>query len=134
MLKTIGAKIDEALFDEIKKRAKSENKSVSEYVNGVLEDHISGQKRVDLIAQNIMEECLQLEAMLSIQQGFLIDSLAVLLGRTAPENLSAEEHAKMVQSRESSREALLKVLSKVGSSYISGENIWGTIKGVRSGE
>lgn len=134
MLKTIGAKIDEDLFDEIKKRAKSENKSVSEYVNRVLEDHISGQKRVDLIAQNIMDECLQLEAMLSIQQGFLIDSLAVLLGRTAPENLSAEEHAKMVQNRESSREALLKVLSKVGSSYISGENIWGTIKGVRSGE
>lgn len=134
MLKTIGAKIDEDLFDEIKKRAKSENKSVSEYVNRVLEDHISGQKRVDLIARNIMDECLQLEAMLSIQQGFLIDSLAVLLGRTAPENLSAEEHAKMVQNRESSREALLKVLSKVGSSYISGENIWGTIKGVRSGE
>lgn len=134
MLKVLSTKVDESILEEIKVRARNEKKSVSEYVGKVIADHLSGQKRVDLIAENIMTECLQIEAMMTIQQGFLMDALAVILGRTTPENLSAEEREKMTQNRDKAKAALLEFLSKSGSSYIAGENIWGTIKAVRTAE
>lgn len=134
MLKVLSTKVDESILKEIKVRARNEKKSVSEYVGKVIADHLSGQKRVDLIAENIMTECLQIEAMMTIQQGFLMDALAVILGRTTPENLSAEEREKMTQNRDKAKAALLEFLSKSGSSYIAGENIWGTIKAVKTAE
>lgn len=134
MLKVLSTKVDESILEEIKVRARNEKKSVSEYVGKVIADHLSGQKRVDLIAENIMTECLQIEAMMTIQQGFLMDALAVILGRTTPENLSAEEREKMTQNRDKAKAALLEFLSKSGSSYIAGENIWGTIKAVKTAE
>ena len=134
MLKVLSTKVDESILEEIKVRARNEKKSVSEYVGKVIADHLSGQKRVDLIAENIMTECLQIEAMMTIQQGFLMDALAVILGRTTPENLSAEEREKMTQNRDKAKAALLEFLSKPGSSYIAGENIWGTIKAVKTAE
>ena len=134
MLKVLSTKVDESILEEIKVRARNEKKSVSEYVGKVIADHLSGQKRVDLIAENIMTECLQIEAMMTIQQGFLMDALAVILGRTTPENLSAEEREKMTQNRDKAKAALLEFLSKSGSSYIAGENIWGTIKAVRTAD
>ncbi len=134
MLKVLSTKVDESILEEIKVRARNEKKSVSEYVGKVIADHLSGQKRVDLIAENIMTECLQIEAMMTIQQGFLMDALAVILGRTTPENLSAEEREKMAQNRDKAKAALLEFLSKSGSSYIAGENIWGTIKAVKTAE
>lgn len=134
MLKVLSTKVDESILEEIKVRARNEKKSVSEYVGKVIADHLSGQKRVDLIAENIMTECLQIEAMMTIQQGFLMDALAVILGRTTPENLSAEEREKMTQNRDKAKAALLEFLSKSGSSYIAGENIWGTIKAVKTTE
>ena len=134
MLKVLSTKVDESILEEIKVRARNEKKSVSEYVGKVIADHLSGQKRVDLIAENIMTECLQIEAMMTIQQGFLMDALAVILGRTTPENLSAEEREKMTQNRDKAKAALLEFLSKSGSSYIAGENIWGTVKAVKTAE
>ena len=134
MLKVLSTKVDESILEEIKIRARNEKKSVSEYVGKIIADHLSGQKRVDLIAENIMTECLQIEAMMTIQQGFLMDALAVILGRTTPENLSAEEREKMTQNRDKAKAALLEFLSKSGSSYIAGENIWGTIKAVKTAE
>ena len=134
MLKVLSTKVDESILEEIKVRARNEKKSVSEYVGKVIADHLSGQKRVDLIAENIMTECLQIEAMMTIQQGFLMDALAVILGRTTPENLSAEEREKMTQNRDKAKAALLEFLSKSGSSYIAGENIWGTVKAVKTTE
>ena len=112
MLKVLSTKVDESILEEIKVRARNEKKSVSEYVGKVIADHLSGQKRVDLIAENIMTE----------------------LGRTTPENLSAEEREKMAQNRDKAKAALLEFLSKSGSSYIAGENIWGTIKAVKTAE
>lgn len=134
MLKVLSTKVDESILEEIKVRARNEKKSVSEYVGKVIADHLSGQKRVDLIAENIMTECLQIEAMMTIQQGFLMDALAVILGRTTPENLSAEEREKMTQNRDKAKAALLEFLSKSGSNYIAGENIWGTVKAVKTAE
>ena len=77
----VGIRIDEYLRDKLQKLAKSEGKTLSSYISEKIENSISETERIDLLVRNMYEEVLKLGDMLSIIQGFNMETYATILSQ-----------------------------------------------------
>lgn len=97
--------------------------SVSAFAAKLLEEALSEATRIDLLARNIHEECLTIEDMLTIIQGFNMEVYKTLLART-DNPLDAEQKKEMQENRKSAEKVINSYLDKVFKKIIAGENIW----------
>lgn len=74
----VGILIDENLKEKIQKLADSAGVSLSAYASEKLEEAISETERIDLLVRNMYEEVLKLGDMLSIIQGFNMETYATI--------------------------------------------------------
>ena len=77
----VGILIDENLKEKIQKLADSAGVSLSAYTSEKLEEAISETERIDLLVRNMYEEVLKLGDMLSIIQGFNMETYATILSQ-----------------------------------------------------
>lgn len=77
----VGILIDENLKEKIQKLADSAGVSLSAYASEKLEEAISETERIDLLVRNMYEEVLKLGDMLSIIQGFNMETYATILSQ-----------------------------------------------------
>ena len=77
----VGILIDENLKEKIQKLADSAGVSLSAYASEKLEEAISDTERIDLLVRNMYEEVLKLGDMLSIIQGFNMETYATILSQ-----------------------------------------------------
>lgn len=123
MKNVLGIRISGELREELEKRAKSENLSVSAFAAKLLEEALSEATRIDLIVRNIHEECLTIEDMLTIIQGFNMEVYKTILARTY-KPLDAEQKKEMQEKRKKAEKGINSYLDKVFKKMIAGENIW----------
>ena len=127
MKNVLGIRISSELREELEKRAKRENLSVSAFAAKLLEEALSEATRIDLLARNIHEECLTIEDMLTIILGFNMEVYKTILARTY-KPLDAEQKKEMQENRKSAEKGINSYLDKVFKKIIAGENIWqGTV-------
>ena len=127
MKNVLGIRISSELREELEKRAKRENISVSAFAAKLLEEALSEATRIDLLARNIHEECLTIEDMLTIILGFNMEVYKTILARTY-KPLDAEQKKEMQENRKSAEKGINSYLDKVFKKIIAGENIWqGTV-------
>lgn len=122
-----GIRIETDALEKLKKKAEKENMTPSAYAAKLLEEAMSEQQRIDLAVAKINEECLQIEGMLSIMQGFNKKVFATLLGRTEVSLPTAEARAEAVEKKQRAMEGIEKFLNEVGRTVADGENVWGVI-------
>ncbi len=123
MKNVLGIRISSELREELEKRAKRENLSVSAFAAKLLEEALSEATRIDLLARNIHEECLTIEDMLTIILGFNMEVYKTILARTY-KPLDAEQKKEMQENRKSAEKGINSYLDKVFKKIIAGENIW----------
>ena len=127
MKNVLGIRISSELREELEKRAKRENLSVSAFAAKLLEEALSEATRIDLLARNIHEKCLTIEDMLTIILGFNMEVYKTILARTY-KPLDAEQKKEMQENRKSAEKGINSYLDKVFKKIIAGENIWqGTV-------
>lgn len=122
-----GIRIETDALEKLKKKAEKENMTPSAYAAKLLEEAMSEQQRIDLAVAKINEECLQIEGMLSIMQGFNKKVFATLLGRTEVSLPTAEARAEAVEKKKRAMEGIEKFLNEAGRTVADGENVWGVI-------
>ena len=115
----LGIRISDDLRKELEKRAKSENLSVSAFAAKLLEEALSEATRIDLIVMNIHEECLTIEDILTIIQGFNMEVYKTLLART-DKSLDAEQKKEMQEQRKKAEKGIHSYLDKVSKK----DNCW----------
>lgn len=123
MKNVLGIRISSELREELEKRAKRENLSVSAFAAKLLEEALSEATRIDLLARNIHEKCLTIEDMLTIILGFNMEVYKTILARTY-KPLDAEQKKEMQENRKSAEKGINSYLDKVFKKIIAGENIW----------
>lgn len=123
MKNVLGIRISGELREELEKRAKRENLSVSAFAAKLLEEALSEATRIDLLVRNIHEECLTIEDMLTIIQGFNMEVYKTILARTY-KPLDAEQKKEMLEKRKKAEKGINSYLDKVFKKIIAGENIW----------
>ena len=123
MKNVLGIRISGELREELEKRAKRENLSVSAFAAKLLEEALSEATRIDLLVRNIHEECLTIEDMLTIIQGFNMEVYKTILARTY-KPLDAEQKKEMQEKRKKAEKGIHSYLDKVSKKIIAGENIW----------
>lgn len=128
MKNVLGIRISSELREELEKRAKRENLSVSAFAAKLLEEALSEATRIDLLVRNIHEECLTIEDMLTIIQGFNMEVYKTILARTY-KPLDAEQKKEMLEKRKKAEKGINSYLDKVFKKIIAGENIWQGIGG-----
>ena len=121
--KVIGFRVDDELYERIKKSADGAGQSVSEYVFKLIESSFEENNRIDLLVQKIHDDVLSLMDMFSLMQGFNSEVYATLLARTS-KNLDADGKREMQLQRDKAIEGLNNYKSKVSKRLLKGESIW----------
>lgn len=121
--KFISMRVDEGIYNEVKKRAESAGQTVSDYMLGVVEDVIDGDKDLILLLRNTYEEVLKLGDMLSILMGFNTEAYATMLSRLSI-NLSAEELRRSKENRTGALSGLRKYIRETNERLNEGANVW----------
>lgn len=125
MKETISTKVEPLSKKEMERRAAAKGMKVSAYVASLIEDDIAGPQRIDLILNKIMDELLQIEAMLSVMMGVNTEALSTLLGRSEKEFAAPEEKKKAINQRNAAMAYLKEVINKTVNDVSNGEYIWG---------
>lgn len=99
--------------------------TLSAYVAKLIADDIEGAQRTDILMGKIMDEVLQLEAMISVMMGVNTEAFSTLLGRSEKEFGSPEEKKKAIDQRKNALAYLNGVISKTVAEVANGENVWG---------
>lgn len=121
--KYISMRVDEGIYNEVKKRAESAGQTVSDYMLGIVEDLIDGDKDHILLLRNTYEEVLKLGDMLSIIMGFNTEAYATMLSRISVDLTDAQLKASK-ERRESSLKGLRKYIRETNKRLNEGENVW----------
>lgn len=121
--KYISMRVDEGIYNEVKKRAESAGQTVSDYMLGVVEDVIDGDKDLILLLRNTYEEVLKLGDMLSILMGFNTEAYATILSRISVDLSEAQLKASK-ERRESALNGLRKYIRKTNERLNEGANVW----------
>ena len=121
--KYISMRVDEGIYNEVKKRAESTGQTVSDYMLGVVEDVIDGDKDLILLLRNTYEEVLKLGDMLSIIMGFNTETYATMLSRISVDLTEAQLRASK-ERRESAINGLRKYIRETNERLNEGANVW----------
>lgn len=121
--KYISMRVDEGVYNEVKKRAESAGQTVSDYMLGVVEDVIDGDKDLILLLRNTYEEVLKLGDMLSILMGFNTEAYATILSRISVD-LSETQLKASKERRESALNGLRKYIRETNERLNEGANVW----------
>lgn len=121
--KYISMRVDEGIYNEVKKRAESADQTVSDYMLGIVEDLIDGDKDLILLLRNTYEEVLKLGDMLSILMGFNTEAYATILSRISVDLSEAQLKASK-ERRESALNGLRKYIRETNERLNEGANVW----------
>ena len=121
--KYISMRVDEGIYNEVKKRAESTGQTVSDYMLGVVEDMIDGDKNLILLQRNTYEEVLKLGDMLSLMMGFNTEAYTTMLSRISV-NLSEAQLKASKERRGSVSKGLRKYLRETNERLNEGANVW----------
>ena len=121
--KYISMRVDEGIYNEVKKRAESTGQTVSDYMLGVVEDMIDGDKDLILLQRNTYEEVLKLGDMLSLMMGYNTEAYTTILSRISV-NLSEAQLKASKERRESVSKGLRKYLRETNERLNEGANVW----------
>lgn len=121
--KYISMRVDEGIYNEVKKRAESAGQTVSDYMLGVVEDMIDGDKDLIILQRNTYEEVLKLGDMLSLMMGFNTEAYTTMLSRISV-NLSEAQLKASKERRESVSKGLRKYLRETNERLNEGANVW----------
>ena len=121
--KYISMRVDEGIYNEVKKRAESAGQTVSDYMLGIVEDLIDGDKDHILLLRNTYEEVLKLGDMLSIIMGFNTEAYATMLSRISVDLTEAQLKASK-ERRESALNGLRKYIRETNEHLNEGANVW----------
>ena len=122
--KIITVRVDEEMYEAVKKKAASSNMPLSAYVYKLIESSLEEVDRTDLLIRNIHEEVLQLEDMFTLMQGYNSEVFATLLARTT-KPLNADQRRELQDNRKKAVDGLQGYFDKVSEKIIAGEYIWG---------
>lgn len=121
--KYISMRVDEDIYNEVKKRAEASGQTVSDYMLGVVEDMIDGDKNLILLLRNTYEEVLKIGDMLSIMQGFNTEVFATLLARISLA-LTPLQKKDSKENRGKAIEGLYGYLRGINERLNEGANVW----------
>lgn len=121
--KYISMRVDEDIYNAVKKRAESAGQTVSDFMLGIIEDMLEGNKDSTLLIRNTYDEVLKLGDMLSIMQGFNIEAFATMLSRISVDLTEAQLKASK-ERRESALNGLRKYIRETNEHLNEGANVW----------
>ena len=121
--KLISLRVDEDIYDAVRKRAEAAGQTVSDFMLGVIEDMLEGNKDSTLLTRNTYEEVLKLGDMLSIMQGFNIEAFATLFSRVSLA-LTPLQKKDSKENRGKAIEALLGYVREINERLNEGANVW----------
>lgn len=121
--KLISLRVDEDIYDAVKKRAEAAGQTISDFMLGIIEDMLEGNKDSTLLIRNTYDEVLKLGDMLSIMQGFNIEALATLYSRVSLA-LTPLLKKESKENRGKAIEALQGYVREINERLNNGENVW----------
>lgn len=121
--KLISLRVDEDMYDAVKKRAEAAGQTVSDLMLEIVEDMLEGNKDSMLLVRNTYDEVLKLGDMLSIMQGFNVEALATLFSRVSLA-LTPLQKKDSKENKGKAIEALQSYVRKVNERLNNGENVW----------
>lgn len=121
--KLISLRVDEDVYDAVKKRAETAGQTISDFMLEIIEDMLEGNKDSTLLIRNTYDEVLKLGDMLSIMQGFNVEALATLFSRVSLA-LTPLQKKDSKENRGKALEALQGYLRKTNERLNEGANVW----------
>lgn len=121
--KLISLRVDEDIYDAVKKRAEAAGQTVSDFMLGIIEDMLEGNKDSSLLIRNTYDEVLKLGDMLSIMQGLNIEAFATLFSRVSLA-LTPLQKKDSKENRGKALEALQWYLREINERLNEGANVW----------
>lgn len=121
--KYLSVRVDEDIYNEVKKRAESSGQTVSDYMLGIVEDMLDGDRDNTFLLRNTYEEVLKLGDMLSIIMGFNTETYATILSRLSA-GLTEEQLRKSMEKRKGSLNGLRKYIRETNERLNEGANVW----------
>ena len=121
--KLISLRVDEDVYDAVKKRAETAGQTISDFMLEIIEDMLEGNKDSTLLIRNTYDEVLKLGDMLSIMQGFNVEALATLFSRVSLA-LTPLQKKDSKENRGKAIEALQGYVREINERLNNGENVW----------
>ena len=121
--KLISIRVDEDIYDAVKKRAEAAGQTVSDFMLEIIESMLKGNKDSSLLIRNTYDEVLKLGDMLSIMQGFNIEAFATLFSRVSLV-LTPLQKKDSKENRGKALEALQGYLRKTNERLNEAANVW----------
>ena len=121
--KLISIRVDEDIYDAVKKRAEAAGQTVSDFMLEIIESMLKGNKDSSLLIRNTYDEVLKLGDMLSIMQGLNIEAFATLFSRVSLV-LTPLQKKDSKENRGKALEALQGYLRKTNERLNEGANVW----------
>ena len=121
--KLISIRVDEDIYEAVKKRAEAAGQTVSDFMLGIIEDMLEGNKDSTLLIRNTYDEVLKLGDMLSIMQGFNIEAFATLFSRVSLA-LTPLQKKDSKENRSRAIEALQGYIREINEKLNEGVNVW----------
>ena len=99
--KVITVRVDEDMYNIVKKMAADSGQSLSEYIVRLLESTFDQNNRMDLLIRNMHEEILQLADMITLMQGFNMEVFRLyLLEQISQWMKSKEKNCRAIERRQ----------------------------------
>ena len=121
--KLISLRVDEDMYDAVKKRAEAAGQTVSDFMLGIIEDMLEGNKDSTLLIRNTYDVVMKLGDMISIMQGFNIEAFATLFSRVSLA-LTPLQKKDSKENRGKAIEALQGYVREINERLNNGENLW----------
>lgn len=120
----ISLRVNEDIYDAVKKHAEAAGQTVSDFMLGVIEDMLDENKDSTLLIRNTYDEVLKLGDMLSIIMGYSTEAYATILSRLIA-GLTDEQLKDSVTRRQGALNGLRKYIRQINQKLNEGENVWG---------
>ena len=121
--KLISLRVDEDICDAVKRRAETTGQTVSDFMLGIIEDMLEGNKDSTLLIRNTYDEVLKIGDMLSIMQGLNIEAFATLFSRVSLA-LTPLQKKDSKENRSKAIEGIQGYIREVNERLNNGENVW----------
>ena len=121
--KIITARIDEEMYEALRKKAENSNITLSEYLYNLIESSLEEASRIDLLIRNMHEEILQIQDMLTLMQGVNSEVYATLLARTS-KPLDVLQRKELMEARLKAEDGIRSYMTRVAAKAEKGDNIW----------
>lgn len=121
--KLISIRVDEDIYNAVKKRAEAAGQTVSDFMLEIIEGMLEGNKDFTLLIRNTYDEVLKLGDMLSIMQGLNIEAFATLFSRVSLA-LTPLQKKDSKENRSKAIEALQGYIREINEKLNEGVNVW----------